>query len=156
MAITQAIKARPHRSVFSNLKFRQIWARSRASADPNVTHGLGSNPKGYLGTYHTHGIPEQPEITRDCSISQNGRVHKVLGHMGGRIITTAEELLDYLSHTQAPDAALRAIHVLTPHHRAKWHAYHMQQPTVRPGPALQHVPRPMEAVVLHLACDAKR
>ena len=72
------------------------------------------------------------------------------------LITTAEELLDYLSHTQAPDAALRAIHVLTPHHRAKWHAYHMQQPTVRPGPALQHVPRPMEAVVLHLACDAKR
>ena len=72
------------------------------------------------------------------------------------LITTAEELLDYLSHTQAPDAALRAIHVLTPHHRAKRHAYHMQQPTVRPGPALQHVPRPMEAVVLHLACDAKR
>ena len=72
------------------------------------------------------------------------------------LITTAEELLDYLSHTQAPDAALRAIHVVTPHHTAKWHAYHMQQPTVRPGPALQHVPRPMEAVVLHLACDAKR
>ena len=30
------------------------------------------------------------------------------------LITTAEELLDYLSHTQAPDAALRAIHASRP------------------------------------------
>jgi hypothetical protein len=29
-------------------------------------------------------MPEQPDITRDCSILQNGRVHKVFGHMGGR------------------------------------------------------------------------
>ena len=28
----------------------------------------------------------------------------------------------------------------------------MQQPTVRPSPALQDVPRPMEAVLLHTAC----
>ena len=66
------------------LKFRQIWARSRASADPNAPHDPDSDPKGYPGTDHTQGIPEQPEITRDCSISQNGRVHKVFGDMGGR------------------------------------------------------------------------
>ena len=65
------------------LKFRQIWARSRASADPNAPHDPDSDPKGYSGTDHTQGIPEQPEITRDSSISQNGRVHKVFGHMGG-------------------------------------------------------------------------
>ena len=69
-----------------NLKFRQIWTRSRASADPDAPHGPGSNPKGYLGTDHTHSIPEQPEITRDCLISQNERVHKVSTHMGGRIV----------------------------------------------------------------------
>ena len=54
------------------LKFRQIWARSRASADPNAPHDPDSDPKGYSGTDHTQGIPEQPEITRDSSISQNG------------------------------------------------------------------------------------
>ena len=56
------------------------------SADPDAPHGPGSNTKGYLGTDHTQGIPEQPEITQDCSISQNGRVHKVFGHMGGRTV----------------------------------------------------------------------
>ena len=35
-------------------------------------------------------------------------------------------IIEYVSE------ALRAIHVVTPHHTAKWHAYHMQQPTV-PG-----------------------
>ena len=72
------------------------------------------------------------------------------------LITTAEELLDYLSHTQAPDAAPTRNSRVTPHHTAKWHAYHMQQPTVRPSSALQDVPRPMEAVLLHTACDSKR
>jgi len=51
----------------------------------------------------------------------------------------AEVFLDYSCHTQAPDAALCAIHMFTPHHTAKWYAYHMQQPTVRPSPALQDV-----------------
>ena len=74
------------------LKFRQIWTRSRASADPDAPHGPGSNPKGYLGTDHTHGIPEQPEITRDCLISQNGRVHKVFVHMGGRRLSKRTKL----------------------------------------------------------------
>ena len=50
----------------------------------DAPHGPGSDPKGYLGTDHTQGIPEQPEITRDCLISQKGRVHKVFVHMGGR------------------------------------------------------------------------
>ena len=77
----------------------------------------------------------------------------IIEYVSEPIITTAEELLDYLSNTQAPDAALRAIHVLTPQMAC---VPYVQQPTVRPGPALQHVPRPMEAVVLHLACDAKR
>ena len=66
------------------LKFHQIWTRSRASADPDAPHGPDSDPKGYLGTDHTQGIPEQPEITRDCSISQNGREHKDFGDMLGR------------------------------------------------------------------------
>ena len=66
------------------MKFHKIWARSRASADPDAPHGPDSDPKGYLGTDHTQGIPEQPEITRDCSISQNGREHKVFGDMLGR------------------------------------------------------------------------
>ena len=74
------------------LKFRQIWTRSRASADPDAPHGPGSNPKGYLGTDHTHGIPEQPEITRDCLISQmkmRGCTIKVFVHMLGRTPTRA-------------------------------------------------------------------
>ena len=69
------------------MKFHQIWTRSRASADPDAPHGPGSDIKGYLGTDHTQGIPEQPEITRDCLISQNGRVHKVFVHMLRRIIS---------------------------------------------------------------------
>ena len=63
------------------LKFRQIWARSRASADPDAPHGPDSDPKGYLGTDHTQGIPEQPEITRDCSIPQHGRENSGFGDM---------------------------------------------------------------------------
>ena len=69
-----------------NLKFRQIWTRDRASADPDAPHGPNSDPKGYLGIEHTECIPEQPEITRDCSISQNRRVHEVFGDMGGRTL----------------------------------------------------------------------
>ena len=76
------------------LKFRQIWARSRASADPNAPHDPDSDPKGYSGTDHTQGIPEQPEITRDSTISQNGRVHKVFGHMGGRTPTNTGQCTD--------------------------------------------------------------
>ena len=67
------------------MKFHQIWTRSRASADPDAPHGPDSDIKGYLGTDQTQGIPEQPEITRDCSISQNGREHKIFGDIGGRI-----------------------------------------------------------------------
>ena len=70
--------------MFSNFEFHQIWTRSRASADPDAPHGPDSDPKGYLGTDDTQGIPEQPEITPDCLISQNGRVHKVFVHMLGR------------------------------------------------------------------------
>ena len=66
------------------LKFRQIWTRSRASAAIDAPHDPASKTQGYPGTDHTQGIPEQPEITRDCSILQNGRVHKVFGHMRGR------------------------------------------------------------------------
>lgn len=59
------------------LKFRQIWTRSRASAAIDAPHDPASKTQGYPGTDHTQGMPEQPDITRDCSILQNGRVHKV-------------------------------------------------------------------------------
>ena len=39
----------------------------------------------------------------------------------------------FLSHTQAPDAALRAIHMVTPHQTAKWRAHHIQQPHSPPS-----------------------
>ena len=73
------------------LKFHQIWTRSRASADPDAPHGPDSDPKGCLGTDHTQCILEQQEITRDCSISQNGRVHKVFVHMLRRMSHTVLE-----------------------------------------------------------------
>ena len=71
---------------------RGVNGGRRALADPNATHGPGSNPKGSLGTQTTPraGIPDQPEIERDCSTSQNGRVHNVFGHMGGRMPRLAE------------------------------------------------------------------
>ena len=92
LAITQAIKLIHAARRSQILKFHQIWTRSRASADPDAPHGPDSDPKGYLGTDHTQGIPEQPEITRDCSISQNGRVRcrKVFGHMLGRSCSRAK------------------------------------------------------------------
>ena len=54
------------------------------SAAIDAPHDPASKTQGYPGTDHTQGMPEQPGITRDCSILQNGRVHKVFGHMGGR------------------------------------------------------------------------
>ena len=54
------------------------------SAAIDAPHDPASKTQGYPGTYHTQGMPEQPDITRDGSILQNGRVHKVFGHMGGR------------------------------------------------------------------------
>ena len=53
------------------------------SAAIDAPHDPASKTQGYPGTDHTQGMPEQPDITRDCSILQNGRVHKVFGHMGG-------------------------------------------------------------------------
>ena len=93
-----------------NLKFHQIWTRSRASADPDAPHGPGSNTKGYLGTDHTQGIPEQPEITRDCLISQNGRVHKVFVHMLRRIYTSAGHNHRPLRVTTKNHAIMRRTH----------------------------------------------
>ena len=61
------------------------------SAALDAPHGPGSEPKGYLGTDHTQGSPEQPEIAREDSIPHNRRVHKVFVHMLGRIDAGGDE-----------------------------------------------------------------
>ena len=64
---------------------RRRGSTSAKQFQPSRGGNSGSNTKGYVGTDHTQGIPEQPEITQDCLISQNGRVHKVFVHMLRRI-----------------------------------------------------------------------
>jgi len=46
---------------------------------------------------------------------------------------TCRLLLITFTYTQAPDAALRAIHMVTPHQTAKWRAHHIQQPHTAPS-----------------------
>ena len=65
-----------------NLKFRQIWTRDRASADPDGPHGPNSNPKGYR-TLRGH-----PRTTGDyarlLNIAKQQEEHEVFGNMLGR------------------------------------------------------------------------
>jgi hypothetical protein len=87
LATTQAIRARPRRSTFSNSQISPNFTKfgadiGRVTAASYAPHGPDSDPKEYLGTYHTQRRASQNNRRlremAEYTIPQHGRGRTVV------------------------------------------------------------------------------